>query len=510
MIVNLSIKYCESMKDYSDFLLFGVEVTTVYSSSIVAKRFEDFERLHKELAYFWNSQQKSVKLIELLPTLPRFSSDSPEMKKKLNKYSQSLLKILQNPLFNKFHPWIKIIGKFFKVREIEKVEEKKAIFIQNSFKQFCAKKATKKKVSISSLSISVLQGILIFLHPCELKIIKSVSQKLKTLAKQVQLFSYFKEKHEKCENKKRVDFSYSLLPTNQIIQNIFTQCKPDKLQFLSLANCPIVSDSSLLFLQHLDPNQNYVLSHLNLSKCKITDTAIPHLKIFAKLNELDLQECLISDDSIIKLPKLFPHLSTLNLSGTEITNIGLNIISASHIENLIVSNCKNINFSDIRKSRINKIITACEEFVIILTHELTKQSILIQGRKEIQVKDICNFLRKKLGSSQDICVKHNGKALKLYENLINIPQENCSVVLNFSFVHKEWPGLPEWLNKKHIEKCAQCQMKFSWYNLKINCRLCGKVFCSKCAKTKIFIEKFGYTISKVPICLNCSKSKLIS
>lgn len=509
MIVNLSVRYCETMRDTEDFLLFGIEITTAYSSSIVPKRFEDFKRFHEELAYFWNSKQKTVKLIDLIPTLPGCTSSPSKMKARLNKYASSLLKILQNPLFNKFHPWIKIINKFFKVQEIETDEESKAIFIQNSFKLFCTKKKREKNqnIQITSLTYQTLQKILIFLKPNELETLKAVSQTFKAHAKQVLVFNYLSKSEKNCELKK-IDFSNSGLATVSILCKIFTQCNPNTLQHLNLSNCSTITDDSLSFLNYLFPVPNFQLSYLNLNKCKITDTSISTLKIFTQLKQLELQECLIFDHSVQNIPEFFPYLKTLNISGTEITHFGLNRLSCSQIENLIISNCKNINFLEVRKCKFVKFITACEDFVIELTHELTKESILVQGNKNIQVKDICDFLKKKLGTNLEVNLKFEGKIVKMYQHLINLPQENCTLRLNFCFIHREWPGLPVWVSKEKVLKCSHCQKNFSWYNRKVNCRMCGKIFCSDCCKTKKFIEKFGYTKSKVPTCFNCCKSKI--
>ena len=56
MIISSRVKYCNLVKGRKSYVVIGIDVTTVYSSTVVEKRYEDFEIFQKTLSYFWNQK----------------------------------------------------------------------------------------------------------------------------------------------------------------------------------------------------------------------------------------------------------------------------------------------------------------------------------------------------------------------------------------------------------------------------------------------------------------------
>ena len=64
---------------------------------------------------------------------------------------------------------------------------------------------------------------------------------------------------------------------------------------------------------------------------------------------------------------------------------------------------------------------------------------------------------------------------------------------------------PVWMKDGDVEKCVNCEEKFSLIRRKHHCRKCGKIYCKKCCDKKIVLEELGYK-EPVLVCNNCINS----
>ena len=143
--------YC-LIPDDPPFILYGIEVITCFSKTILAKRYEDFYNFHKNLCYFSHyTIGKSTQLLDILPALPSgiifvnpYSTDDIEVnytqyrRRDLHVYLTKILRIYTSPLFDRSQPWIYLISEFLNVDKIRIKEEASARLIQKSFRSYRA------------------------------------------------------------------------------------------------------------------------------------------------------------------------------------------------------------------------------------------------------------------------------------------------------------------------------------------------------------------------------------
>lgn len=505
MILGLNIRFCELMKDEDDFLIFGLEVITAYSSNIQCKRFEDFYKFHLMISYFWNQEVKNFKFLQVLMKLPGYCRDLESMRKKMQTYVSGLMKIIQCAKFNKFHPWIQIIHRFLNIKGIVNGEEEKAGKIQGLFKEFYLRKLKNKKTGFVRLDQRIVCWIFGFLGEMDLDVVKMVSKGLRNIVNQVVMVREIERMGKMCKEWRSVDLAQSELVLESTFGKLMNSCSPELLDFVSFEGCRNFGDGSLAGLASVADveGKKFLLSDLNLSNCNLTDESVCYLKVFKNLKILKLKQNDLSDLSINSVICLFPCLETLDLSETLITSASLLSLSSSQLKTLIVKDCKNLKISDTLKSSSMKIISSSEDYTITLVHESTNQTIHIKGNNSIQVRDISSFISSKISTTSEVIIKHNSKELKKYLHIITLPQENSSITLSFNLIQKPWQGLPTWTDKKSATYCSCCEKRFMWLSRKINCRHCGQVFCKSCTSHSVFIEKFCYTVSKVPVCQKC-------
>ena len=245
MIISSRVKYCELMADFTPFVLFGVELITVYSSTILPKRYEDFYDFHKNLSYFWNQINGNTKLLKLIPTLPNYSKNLRKMKHKFSFYIEKIVEILQNSSFNKFHPWMKLINKFFTIKQISIKEEIQASKIQNYYKKYISwKNATKSKEKIQVLHLpsSVFQNILSFLpYQCFYQL-KIVSKFFLFSVKVIENIIIVTKPLNQSTKIIKLDFSYCHLVNNHVLKSIAKNCNGEILKEIKLSYCKHVND----------------------------------------------------------------------------------------------------------------------------------------------------------------------------------------------------------------------------------------------------------------------------
>jgi hypothetical protein len=511
MIVSCRVKYCELMPDSTPFVLFGLEVVTAYSSTILPKRYEHFYEFHKKLSYFWNVKHESSFLLSYLPSLPGYTNNLTLIRLEFSQYIEKIMQILQNSNFNIYHPWIKLINQFLKAKCIAKEEENKALVIQKVFKERFKQKVDKKN-TILVLPFNVIQRILMFSSISELKPLRLVSKVFSQVSLQCELIDSIVFHKFQCKNITIIDFSYSDLINASILALIASNCNFAVLKALNFSHCPYIADSAILALASpfQDLNANISLESLNLSYCNISNQSIDYIKAFSQLKNLEIEACSINDHAVFLISKCFTRLQSLNLAKTEITNTALVFLSNTTIKTLNISGCPLVEFTKIDELKGKTVISTADFFYVSLFSKDMQSEFRIKAHKSMLVKDISTFLHMKLNTIDQIRIKNNEKVLNLHDSLIALPQVNCSVTMTFDVISSNWHGLPKWASKKSTRSCMRCQKAFKWYHSETNCHNCGFLCCSACIKSKEFIEKFGYTLHKVPVCVSCYKSVVIS
>lgn len=521
MIISCRVKYCEIMPDSRPFVLFGLEALTVYSSTILPKRFEDFENFHTKLAFFWNSKYKSGKIIDLLPTLPGYTMKIPIIRDKIAYYLEKIVEILHNSHFHKYHPWIKIINEFFCIKDIAKKEEKTAEKIQTVFKKFVTlQKSSKQKkmLTFTSLPYPLIQHTLSFLSTQSLKPILFTCKVLTKSIFQLEALKTLKTPNQKSFRLIKIDLSDSDLANTQTIKLLKSSCSENYLSKLVLNRCKHINDLSIFALTSQKSESNEEFEHigslgirnLSLQNCSIGNFAIECLSKLENIEELDVSGTKITDEGVRVMAESMKNLMVVRMVNTFVSNKGVMLLMESNVKVIDVSECRNVDMAMIKEVKGKKIIGPVDSFFVSLSASKDSEAMFqIKGHKDMLVRDICTYLTKKLNTQSEIQLYSNDKILKKHSSLRDLPQENFRISVNFDVVNPQWSDLPKWEKKSLVHNCYCCKKQFHWYNSKTNCRNCGKICCSDCAATKNFIRKFGYTIERVPICKICIKKAFI-
>ena len=131
MELSSNVKLHVIVPDTDPFILFGIEVLTEYSRTIISKRFTDISRFQNKLCYFAHTFYSPGKiLMNILPKLPfpqlslvTFSDSAiAERKSEIEKYFKSLCNLYNLQATNKQLPWIVMIREFLDLDRIEKKE----------------------------------------------------------------------------------------------------------------------------------------------------------------------------------------------------------------------------------------------------------------------------------------------------------------------------------------------------------------------------------------------------
>lgn len=154
MELSANVKLHVIVPDTDPFILFGVEILTEYSRSIITKRFTDMSRFQNNLCYFAHTSCGQGKvLMDLLPTLPypqpnlMSFSDSAirERKEKVARYFKVLCELYNLYAHDQKLPWVKMIRQFINLDQIELKQKKAAIVIQRYYKKYLCKLALQEK-----------------------------------------------------------------------------------------------------------------------------------------------------------------------------------------------------------------------------------------------------------------------------------------------------------------------------------------------------------------------------
>lgn len=499
------------MPDDKPFVLFGVEVLTVYSCSLLPKRYENFRQFHSKLSYFWNNDYKKGKLINLLPRLPGITGDLNVDKEMFSGYINKILGILQNSSFNQYHPWIKLINQFLDTKKIVKNEEAKAAKIQNFFKTLLVKKTlngSARPATIAALPLKLFQSILLYLPYAQLSGLVYISKDFYRSVIVVKNILILKIPKPQSKALAKLEFYNCDLIDTSALALISQHCDGSVLKELKLIKCRYVNDTGILALAArykvpygVSKGGARGLEALSLSYTSVQTSFIKPLQKLKSLKRLDLSGCNIRDDTLYTLTNCLKTLSTLNLSDTEITNNSLEAFKTTNFLSVTLKRCKSLKLEKINE--VNEKVFTDIYYANIHSRSPSYLQFQIKGTSFMTVSDIVTFLRKKLNTSDDIVIDIDGKVLNSHQNLESIGTGTNKIDLFYKIVSKDWTQLPKWVDAKLQKSCTACQKVFKWVDSKINCRNCGKVCCKACTKGKGYIHKYGYSIKKVPICSIC-------
>ena len=113
-------------------------------------------------------------------------------------------------------------------------------------------------------------------------------------------------------------------------------------------------------------------------------------------------------------------------------------------------------------------------------------------------------------------------------NRLTIGYESNTGIIN-SFISEckvpSWQKSPHWVEPSKSHQCQNCHVSFKMMTRKINCRVCGQVYCTKCTKDEVILfigdvdlnakwalngkrgtpDKPPRSFTLVPVCQSCSK-----
>ena len=247
--------------DTDPFILFGIEILTDFSRSIITKRFTDISRFHNNLCYFAHTSYSPGKiLMDVLPTLPypqlsliTLSSHAiTERKSKVEKYFKSLCTLYNQQAKNQKLPWVRMIRQFINLDLIEQKQQKAAALIQRSFKKYMRSKNLKRKAHeyyvargytglLEELPDSLLIYICSFLHLKDLFRTAQVNKRWNQITEQPILWTtlnLFQSKMKieslrfqgicrKAWQLKQIDLRYCQFITSESLQSISQNCNPE-------------------------------------------------------------------------------------------------------------------------------------------------------------------------------------------------------------------------------------------------------------------------------------------
>jgi F-box-like len=261
MELSSNVKLHVIVPDTDPFILFGVEIFTSYSRTILTKRFTDISRFQHKLCYFAYTQYSPGRLlIELLPKLPfpqlslltLSESAIAERKVEVEKYFKSLCALYNSQSKNQALPWVVMIRTFLNISEIEKKEKKAARVIQKHFKRYKRYNTIRKQIhekymakgypaAVDDLTDAILICIFSFLDLKDLFKVTVISKRWNQVSEQPILWTtlnLFQSKMKieslrfqvicrKALQLRHIDLRYCQFVNSDSLQSISQNCNPD-------------------------------------------------------------------------------------------------------------------------------------------------------------------------------------------------------------------------------------------------------------------------------------------
>lgn len=129
------------MPDTPPFVLFGVEICTPYSQTMLFRRYSDFNKFHKDLCLFSRFPFRKGNFLEMIPKLPDhklfLKATSlhviDKRKKELNEYIDKVIEIYKE---SEGQPWEELIKTFFELEEIKNKEKRAVGAIEEFYSEY--------------------------------------------------------------------------------------------------------------------------------------------------------------------------------------------------------------------------------------------------------------------------------------------------------------------------------------------------------------------------------------
>jgi len=286
------------------------------------------------------------------------------------------------------------------------------------------------------------------------------------------------------------------------------------------------------------------LNELSLCECRnISDEGLRYLSRCKKLSKLNLMGCFnITDSGIHVILRKCRELENLNLGGTYITSPTVEHIRkyGKNLESVNVVGCKRLTSQDVRQleAQCQKVYSGEDTFrFYLIPHKPSELAPIthsvLKSRSTLSMQRVYKYLLRKLnidyntmGMTPDsiaeiLCM---GVILPLEMSLQDVKARHWSdkpddeyLRLTYRRKSENWdqygklsekqartmaPKPPIWTDKENTPNCMGCEMEFPLFTSKLNCRNCGRVFCSACSKVRCGIKKYSY-LGAVRVCRSC-------
>jgi len=414
--------------DSVNFVLFGVEIFTPYSRTILRRRYSDFKKFHSELCCFAHVRFKNRTLLSLIPKFPpqhllsiSTDPDSIEQRKsELHTYLQGVLKILNSPQFHKFLPWIKLIRDFLEIERIQAQENECAKKIQEAYREWRKWKRNRMRlakefrrrgwvVNLEEMPDQLLLELMSWLPLEDLVIVARTNKRWYELSKQPMLWTtlnlfegqysipdeYFKKICVRSWQLSSLDLRFCSQINASTLYAIALNCNPLTLQELYLDGCENVDDYALKMLVEKFP-QGKPNSLLKLEENENTNY-YSYMKDFELdkdlkgggrgLKTLSIAECRkITDTGLSYLRKL-KRLKYLNVLGCfSINDEGITMLTTE------TNNLKELNLSgtSITRNSLYAIKNCCPKLKSITLNGcrlLNPEDAEIFGNIQVELND---------------------------------------------------------------------------------------------------------------------------
>lgn len=556
MHLESAVKLHVVMPDSDPFILFGIEIRTQYSRTILTKRFNDLLVFQNKLCYFAHSFYSPGKqLMDLLPKLPLPQpslitlSDVAIAKRKdeVSKYFQSLCDLYNSHSFNPKYPWIEMIRSFLNLNQIEKLEHSSALFIQQAFKEFkkiLIKRRERQKQlrlegytsNLQELPNELLIYLARYLNIKDLFNLTLVNKRFRDNTEQpilwttINLFqSKIKIEHcifeklcFKAQKLRQIDLRYCQFINSEAMHAISQNCNPAYLEELYLDGCENIEDISLISLcSPFEEGQRiymdlkggaYGLRKLSLSECRtIQNTGLSYLRKLKRLEELNILGCYsITDEGISNLVSKSKNFKKFNLSGTYVSREGLMTIKNNclSLHTLILHGCRLLSADDsnIFKGIYVELRDDIFRFQLLPSNDTSLNSItnnILRTRSSLTIQRVAHYVCKKIslpvGSGIDIICK--GKVLSSYMTLKGVEQD----MWDASMLTLHYRLKAETEKIKEIEKVESLMGKMpKWLpdDSAIECGKCGDRF-------RVFLRKHHCRNCGKIFCDKCSSKRIL-
>jgi hypothetical protein len=547
-----NVKLHVIVPDTDPFILFGIEILTEFSRTIITKRFTDIARFQNQLCYFAHTEYQPGKaLIEILPTLPfpqlslmTLSDAAVEKRKKeVEKYFQALCNLYNLHSHQQSLPWIAMIRRFVSMDTIEQKQQKAARLLQRKFRVFRMITQQRQKAhqtfvekgyveKLEDLPNQLLIYIFSYFNIKDMFRVALVNRRWNQITEQPILWTHLnlfqsKIKIEKvrfqaiCAKAWRlstVDLRYCQFINSESLHAISQNCNPDNFKELYLDGCENIDDFALLMLcsTFLDKKKCELkggargLVKLSLAECRmISNEGVCYLRKLKKLEDLNILGCYsISDEGIARLVGKAKQFRKFNLSGTYVSREGLNAIARNcgNIQALILHGCRLLSNEDsmIFKNCHVELRDDIFRFQLLPTPETCLNSItnnILRTRSSLTIQRVAHYVFKKLQhGANNIDILCKGRVLSSYMTLRDVERDmwDNSMLTLYYRLKEETQKI---LENEKVENLMGKMPKWVHDDLVNECLKCHERF-------RIFVRKHHCRKCGNIFCDRCSQKRM--